>query len=51
MNSVRHFADNDLRTLTATWSQTYRTQSAAELRRIRAIMDEWITALEEHSHE
>ena len=50
MNSVRHFA-GDLRTLTETWSPAYRTQSAVELRRIGAVLQEWIATLEEHSHE
>jgi ParB-like chromosome segregation protein Spo0J len=50
MNSVRHFA-GDLRTLTQTWSPAYRTQSAAELRRMCAVMQEWIVTLEEKSHE
>ena len=50
MSSVRHFA-GDLRTLTETWSPAYRTQSAAELRRICGVMQEWILTLEEHDHE
>lgn len=48
MNSVRHFA-GDLRTLTQTWSPAYRAESAAELRRMCAVMQEWIMTLEEGS--
>jgi hypothetical protein len=50
MNSVRHFA-GDLRTLTQTWSPAYRAQSAAELRRMCAVIQEWIVTLEEQPHE
>lgn len=51
MNSVRYFADGDLGTLARTWSAAYRAQSAAKLRQICGVMQDWIVALEEQSHE
>lgn len=51
MNSVHHFA-GDIRTLAQSWSPAYRTQSAAELRRIGQVLQTWIAALdEEATHE
>lgn len=51
MNSVQHFAEGDFQSFMRAWNTEYRLQSAQRLKDIRAVLAEWIVALEDTHNE